>query len=75
MEAFKYEDGATVWVGNIVDGRWLKGVIKGAATTPMWGIGRMWIVECPEVYSPTYPYSVISVPENALTERIIIRGD
>jgi hypothetical protein len=75
MDEFKYKDGATVWVSNIISGAAVPGIIRGAATTPMWGIGRMWIVECPNIKNEIYPYSFVAVPENALEERIIIRGD
>lgn len=75
MNDFKYKEGTTVWVRNLIVGRHLKGIIRGVATTPMHGIGCMYIVEVPEVKSETYPYSFVSVPENAIEERIIIRGD
>lgn len=66
MEEYKFKDGAAVWVHNIIFGTAVPGIIRGAATTPMWGIGRMWIVEVHKIKSETYPYSFVSVPENAL---------
>jgi hypothetical protein len=75
MDEFTYKDGAQVWIRNLIPGRHLKGTVRGSATTPMYGIGRMYIVEVPEIKSETYPYSFVTVPENSLEERIIIKGD
>jgi len=75
MDDFKYKDGATVWVRNLIYGKLLKGIVRGVATTPMIGIGSVYIIEAPEVKSETYPYSFVAAPENGLEERIIIKGD
>ena len=66
MEDYKYKQGQLVEfrVDENISGT---GKIVGAATTPLYGMGRVWHIDLGNVRFRDYPFSVVAVNEPAIT--------